>query len=85
MYPKVPGLGLTKSTTTTKTLVEKQPGSQNSDKTTSSGRNLYHLQFSFQAASPVSFGYTLVCLLLHMSSSPGKILPVLYLYLPDVI
>jgi len=28
-----------------------------------SGRELYHLQFSLQAASPETFGYTLVCLL----------------------
>jgi hydroxymethylpyrimidine pyrophosphatase-like HAD family hydrolase len=26
-----------------------------------SGRELYHLQFSFQGASPETFGYTLVC------------------------
>jgi len=36
-------------------------GSQNSYTTRSSGRELYHLQFSLQAASPVTFGYTLVC------------------------
>jgi len=34
--------------------------SQNRDKTASSGRELYHLQFSLQAASPETFGYTLV-------------------------
>jgi hypothetical protein len=34
--------------------------SQNSDTTASSGRELYHLQFSRQAASPETFGYTLV-------------------------
>jgi hypothetical protein len=34
--------------------------SQNSNKTASSGRELYHLQFSFQAASPETFGYILV-------------------------
>jgi hypothetical protein len=34
--------------------------SQNSDTTASSGRELYHLQFSLQAASPETFGYTLV-------------------------
>jgi hypothetical protein len=33
---------------------------QNCDKTAPSGRELYHLQFSFQAASPETFGYTLV-------------------------
>jgi len=26
------------------------------------GRELYHLQFSLQAASPETFGYTIVCL-----------------------
>jgi hypothetical protein len=34
--------------------------SQNRDTTASSGRELYHLQFSLQAASPETFGYTLV-------------------------
>jgi hypothetical protein len=34
--------------------------SQNSDTIASSGRELYHLQFSLQAASPETFGYTLV-------------------------
>jgi hypothetical protein len=34
--------------------------SQNSDTTASSGRELYHLQFSLQAASPETFGYTVV-------------------------
>jgi len=34
--------------------------SQNSDTTASSGRELYYLQFSLQAASPETFGYTLV-------------------------
>jgi hypothetical protein len=33
---------------------------QNSDTTAPSGRELYNLQFSFQAASPETFGYTLV-------------------------
>jgi hypothetical protein len=33
---------------------------QNSDTTVPSGRELYHLQFSLQAASPETFGYTLV-------------------------
>jgi hypothetical protein len=27
----------------------------------SSGRELYHLQFSLQTSSPETFGYTLVC------------------------
>jgi hypothetical protein len=34
--------------------------SQNSDTTASSGRELYHLQFSLQAASPETSGYALV-------------------------
>jgi hypothetical protein len=34
--------------------------SQNSDITVPSGRDLYHLQFSLQAASPETFGYTLL-------------------------
>jgi hypothetical protein len=34
--------------------------SQNSDTTAPSGRELYYLQFSLQAASPETFGYTLV-------------------------
>jgi hypothetical protein len=34
--------------------------SQNSDTIALSGRELYHLQFSLQAASPETFGYTLV-------------------------
>jgi hypothetical protein len=34
--------------------------SQNSDTTAPRGRELYHLQFSLQAASPETFGYTLV-------------------------
>jgi hypothetical protein len=34
--------------------------SQNSHTTASSGRELYYLQFSLQAASPETFGYTLV-------------------------
>jgi len=48
------------------TLVEKQrkelwqQNSRNSDTIASSGRELYHLQFSLQAASPDSFGYTVV-------------------------
>jgi hypothetical protein len=34
--------------------------SQNSDTTAPSGRGLYHLQFSLQAASPETFGYIFV-------------------------
>jgi hypothetical protein len=33
---------------------------QNSDTTAPSGRELYHLQFLLQAASPETFGYTLL-------------------------
>jgi hypothetical protein len=34
--------------------------SQNSDTTAPSGRKLYHLQFSLQAATPETFGYSFV-------------------------
>jgi hypothetical protein len=34
--------------------------SLNSDTTASSGRDLYHLQFSLQAACPETFGYNVV-------------------------
>jgi hypothetical protein len=34
--------------------------SQNSYTTAHSGRELYHLQFSLQATSPETFGYTLI-------------------------
>jgi hypothetical protein len=37
-----------------------QTDSQNSDTTAPSGRELYHLQISLQAASPETFRYTLV-------------------------
>jgi hypothetical protein len=37
-----------------------QTDSQNSDTTPPSGWELYHLQFSLQAASPETFGYTFV-------------------------
>jgi hypothetical protein len=37
-----------------------QTDSQNSDTTAPSGRELYNLQFSLQAASPENFGHTLV-------------------------
>jgi len=36
------------------------PDSQNSDTTAPSGRQLYHFQFSFHAASPETFGYTIL-------------------------
>jgi hypothetical protein len=37
--------------------------SQNSDTTARGGRELYHLQFSLQAARPETFGYILVFVL----------------------
>jgi len=37
-----------------------QTDSQNSDITAPGGRKLHHLQFSLQAVSPETFGYTLV-------------------------
>jgi hypothetical protein len=46
---------------------------QNSDTTTLSGRELYHLQFSRQAASTETFGYTLVL----QRHEPGYVWPVL--------
>jgi len=39
--------------------------SQNSDTTAPSGWEMYHLQFLFQAASPETFGYTIVLTLLR--------------------
>jgi hypothetical protein len=42
--------------------------SQNSDTTAPGGRELYHLQFSFQAASPETFVYSLVCHLILSNS-----------------
>jgi hypothetical protein len=41
---------------------------QNSDTTVSSGRELYHLQFSLQASSPETFGYTVVVLPVRMKT-----------------
>jgi hypothetical protein len=35
--------------------------SQNSDTIAPNGRELYHLQFSLQDASPETFGHTLLC------------------------
>jgi len=43
-----------------------QTDTQNSDSTALSGRELYHLQFSLQADSPETFGYTLVLLVLTL-------------------
>jgi hypothetical protein len=44
--------------------------SQNSDITAPSGRELYHLQFSLQAASPETLGYTLVIRCTAPSAKP---------------
>jgi hypothetical protein len=52
--------------------------SQNSDITTLSGRELYHLQFSLQAASPETFGYTLVSSLNQQSLRVTQLLRFLY-------
>jgi hypothetical protein len=40
--------------------------SQNKDTTAPSRRDIYHLQFSLQAASPETFGYTLVTYSVHV-------------------
>jgi hypothetical protein len=68
VYPKVSGLGHNEINnnhsmrSNAKGYGSKthQTDSQNNDTTASSGRELYHLQFSLQAASPETFGYTLV-------------------------
>jgi hypothetical protein len=71
VYPKVSGLSHDEiNTITNKHLLRSNTkyyggkthntDSQNSDTTAPSGRELYHLQFSLQAASPETFGYTLV-------------------------
>jgi hypothetical protein len=52
--------------------------SQNRDTTALSGRELYHLQFSLQAASPETFGYTLVILKSECGASS-------YLHLTDFV
>jgi len=41
---------------------------QNNDTTAPSCRELYHLQFSFQVASPGTFGYTLLCALVPIQA-----------------
>jgi hypothetical protein len=71
VYPKVSGLGHNgiNSSNNEHSLRSHTNGyggktrytdSQNSDTTAPSGRELCHLQFSMQAASPETFGYTLV-------------------------
>jgi hypothetical protein len=72
MYPKVSGLSPYWNTKQQQyALVEKHAkyyggkthyaDSQNKDTTAPSGRELYHVQFSLQATSPETSGYTLVC------------------------
>jgi hypothetical protein len=69
VYPKVSGLSHNESNDNKHSLRSNTEGyggkihwtdSQNSDTTVPSGRELYHLQFSLQAASPETFGYALV-------------------------
>jgi hypothetical protein len=67
MYAEYEGEWITNYTLRAiKKLVEKKrkglwrQSSQNSDTTAPSGRELYHLHFSLQAASPETSGYTLV-------------------------
>jgi hypothetical protein len=76
VYPKVSGLSHNEINNNDKHLLRSNTkgygckthynDSQNSDTTALSGRELYHLQFSLHAASPESFGYTLVCLGLYV-------------------
>jgi len=42
--------------------------SQNNDTIAPNARELYHLQFSLQAVSPETFGYTLVCMDLKLDA-----------------
>jgi hypothetical protein len=44
--------------------------SQNNDTTALGGRELYHLRFSLQAASPETFGYTLVSFFVFPTRNP---------------
>jgi hypothetical protein len=73
VYPKVPGLSHDEiNSNNNKHLLRSNTkgyggkihytDSQNSDTTAPSGRELYHLQFSLQATSPETFGYTIVYL-----------------------
>jgi hypothetical protein len=70
MYPKVSGLSHNEINKNKHSLRSNTNGyggkthetdSQNSDTTASRGRELYHLQFSLQTASPETFGYTFLC------------------------
>jgi hypothetical protein len=69
VYPKVSGLSHNEITTTTTTNLLRnntkdygckthETDSQNSHTTAPYGRELYHLEFWLQAASPETFGYT---------------------------
>jgi hypothetical protein len=51
--------------------------SQNNDTTASSGRELYHLQFLLQAASPEAFGYT--CIPYHCVIKREMTLPLVWI------
>jgi hypothetical protein len=76
MYPKVPGLSHNEINNNKHSLRDIKgyggkthyTDSQNSDTTAPSGRELYHLQFSLQAVSPETFGYTLVASCFAVSS-----------------
>jgi hypothetical protein len=48
---------------------------QNSDTTARSGRELYHLQFSLQGASPETFGYTLLSSYMELFGRVAKKMP----------
>jgi hypothetical protein len=48
-----------------------------------SGRELYHLQFSLQAASPETFGYTLVCKSYIFITVPYSLISYLFIYFVD--
>jgi hypothetical protein len=68
VYPKVSGLSRNevnnKNKHSLRSNIKSYGGknhwteSQNGDTIALSGRELYHLQFSLQAASPATFGYT---------------------------
>jgi hypothetical protein len=64
VYPKVSGLSHDEIEKQHKGLWRQNSvfceSSQNSDTTAPSGRELYHLQFSLQAVSPETSGYTLI-------------------------
>jgi hypothetical protein len=79
VYPKVSGLSHNEINNNKDSLRSNTKGyggkthytdSQNSDTAAPSGRELYNLQFSFQAASPETFGYIPVFLRLHFICAP---------------